>query len=251
MTEIQDSKITNPITNGQITILFRGKTFRGVSKSDYDDQIAAIHSVQKFVIMPIKRTFPDCNINIIICTYENELNIELAKILKTEYGHNVELFHIPNETTGQIYSYRCALRCIEEENEFVFILRPDLIFQKEIDLSRIDKDKVLFQWNLFTHYTIKRVPDQYQFVGGNVFDRYKELVLTKQIDTINPGTLHNLYNFLRSHGWSLDNISYLNYIENPNPNDPDCAIKGDPSNRLGNPMFNYTIKSKSIRRITN
>ena len=109
----------------------------------------------------------------------------------------------------------------------------------------------MFQWNLFTHYTIKRIPDQYQFIGGNVFDRYKELVLTKQIDTINPGTLHNLYNFLRSNDWELNNISYLNYIENPNPHDPNCAIKGDPSSHLGNPLFKYTIKNKDTRRITN
>ena len=249
--EIHDSKIITPITDGNITILFRGKTFRGVNKTDYDDQIAAVHSVEKFVITPIKRTFPNCNINVIICTYENKLNIELAKIFKQDYGHNVELFHIPNDVTGQIYSYKCALGCIQEENEFVFILRPDLIFQKEIDLSRADKDKILFQWNLFTHYAIKRVPDQYQFVGGNVFNRYKELVLNKKIDTINAGTLHNLYNFLIKYNWSLDNISYLNYIENPNPHDPNCAIKGDPSSHLGNPLFKYTIKNKDTRRITN
>ena len=58
--EICNSKIITPITKGNITILFRGKTFRGVNKSDYDDQIAAVHSVEKFVITPIKRTFPEC-----------------------------------------------------------------------------------------------------------------------------------------------------------------------------------------------
>jgi hypothetical protein len=250
MIEIRDSKIVSPITNGQITILFRGKTFRGTTQNDYDNQIAAIHSIEKYVLIPIERRFENCNVIIKICTYENDHNIDLVKIL-TDYGYTVDLIHIPKTPTGQIYSYRHALKCVDENNEFVLVLRPDLIFKNEIDFSRADKNKILFQWNLFTHYIIKRVPDQYQFIGGNVFDKYKDLVLNKKIDTINPGTLHNLYNFLVDHNWPLTDISFLNYIKNPNPNDPDCAIKGNPSNRLGNPMFNYTIESKTTRRITN
>ena len=243
--EIHDSKIITPITDGNITILFRGKTFRGANKSDYDDQIAAIHSVEKYILMPIKKQFPKCNINIKICTYEDDRNFEFINKFKGHYNYNVESMHLPKEPNGQIYSYKHAVKCIDDDNEFVFILRPDLIFQKEVDFSRADKSKILFQWNLFTHWEAKRVPDQYQFIGGNIIPEFKNLVLNKQIDTINPGTLHNLYNFLIEHfkgtRWSIANISYLNYIDQP---EKMTLLPG----ALGNPLFNYTIEETNKRR---
>jgi len=252
--EIPDSKLIEPIGNGTITILFRGRTFRGRGKEDYDDQVSAIHSISKFVINPIKKNFSECNVKIIICTYENKYNLDLVNILKN-YGYEVELLHMDNNITGQIYSYRQALTTINDDNEFIFILRPDLIFKKEIDFSRVDKNKILFQWNLFTFRgnanSPIRVPDQYQFVGGNVFEKYKDLIMNDKIDEFSGGTLHNLFNFLINNSWPLEEISYLNYIEDPNPQDVDCAIKGDPASRLGNPMFDYTIRNKSQRRITN
>ena len=76
--EIPDSKLIEPIGDGCITILFRGRTFRGRRKEDYDDQVSAIHSINKFVINPIRKNFPKCYIKIIICTYENEYNLDLV-----------------------------------------------------------------------------------------------------------------------------------------------------------------------------
>jgi hypothetical protein len=35
-------------------------------------------------------------------------------------------------------------------------------------------------------------------------------------------------------------IGYLNYIENPNPGEIKCLIRGNPHVFLGNPLFNYT-----------
>ena len=250
MKEIYDSPIITPITNGIITILFGGKTFRGTTHDDYNNQLIAIHSVEKYVLTPIKKQFPKCNINIKICTYEDDRNYKLVEIL-SNYNYNVKLIHLPKTPTGQIYSYKHAVSCIDNDNEFVLILRSDLIFKNKIDFSRADKSKILFQWNLFTHWITKRVPDQYQFVGGNMIPEFKNLVLNKKIDTINPGTLHDLYNFLIKYNWPLDNISYLNYIKNPNPDDPNCAIKGNPLNALGNPLFNFTINDTNMRRETN
>lgn len=245
ITEIQDNSIIAPISRGDITLLLRGKTFRGEGKDGYNKQIEAIHSIQKYIVTPLHNRFPDCEIHIKLCTYPHPQNIDLVNIL----GPNTELIELPENTSGQIYSYRQALKCINTLNEFVLILRPDLIFQKEVDFSRADKDKVLFQWNLFTRYDIKQVPDQYQFIGGNVFDTFKQLALTEELDAFNKkGTLHGLYNFLKAHKWEDKNIGFLNYIKNPNPNNPNCAIKGDPSNQSGNPMYKYTVDNKLKRR---
>ena len=257
-TEIEDSKVITPISNGNITILFRGRTFRGTNRdmskrteSDYQNQVIAIYTIQKYLIEPIQESFPGCRIKIILCTYKHVDNSVIVKFLEKDFGHDVELTELENEETGQIYSFRKSLELIKEPNEFVFILRPDLVFMQEVDFQRADKEKILFQWNLFTNWKAKRISDLYQFIGGNVFEKFRDLVVNKKFDNTNPGTLHNLYNFLIEEGFTENDISYLNYIKNPNPQDPDCLIKGNPNNGIGNPMFKLAISNKNLRRSTN
>ncbi len=257
-TEIQDTEIIAPIKNGTITILFRGRTFRGShrelnkrTETDYQTQMMAIYTIQKFLIEPIQERFPNCHVKIIFCTYKHVDNMAIVKFLEKDFGHSVELTEMENKETGQILSFRNAVELVKYPSEFVFILRPDLVFLQEVDFQRADKEKILFQWNLFTNWEVKRVSDLYQFIGGNVFEKFKDLVLNKKFDTMNPGTLHNLYNFLIQEGIQKNNISFLNYIKNPNPQDPECLIKGNQNNGIGNPMFKLAISNKKIRRSTN
>ena len=257
-TEIRDTKIIAPIKSGNITFLFRGRTFRGSNHNlnkrtehDFHSQILAIYTIQKYVIEPVKESFPNCQIKIIFCTYKHVDNKSLVQLLEKRFDHEVELTELENEQTGQIYSYRKALELVTLPNEFVFILRPDLIFMQEVDFQRADKAKILFQWNLFTNWEERRLSDLYQFVGGDVFETYKDLVLNKKFDYKEPGTLHNIYNFLIKEGFKTDDISFLNYIKNPNPQDPNCLIKGNQNNGIGNPMFKLAIPNTKVRRETN
>lgn len=257
-TEIRDTKIIAPIKSGNITFLFRGRTFRGSNRNlnkrtehDFQTQELAIYTIQKYVIEPVQESFPNCKIKIIFCTYKHVDNKSLVQLLEKGFDHEVELTELENDKTGQIYSYRKALELVTRPNEFVFILRPDLVFLQEVDFKRADKEKILFQWNLFTNWEVQRVSDLYQFIGGNIFEKFKDLVLNKKFDTMNPGTLHNLYNFLIEEGINKDNISFLNYIKNPNPQDPECLIKGNQNHGIGNPMFKLAISSAKVRRETN
>jgi len=249
--DLNEIPLSNPLspvnddTNNIFIILYRGDTFRkclnSSIKNDIKNQLVAIDSQIKHVINPLKKEFPKSCIKVNLSIFQHNYNNLIIKKFN-EQNIDLELNFVDKKSLpNQIETFKHILNNVNIENTFVLILRPDLVFLQNIDYKNIDQDKILFQWNLFTHWgKICRVPDQIHFIGGNVFNKFKKLILNNKPDNKYPNSLHNLFCFLIENNWNLKNISYLNYIKNPNPNQNDCKIKGNPNNSLGNPIFNYT-----------
>ena len=121
----------------------------------------------------------------------------------------------------------------------LLILRNDLCFIQDLDYSRISKDKILTQWNLFHSKSEKEMPDQIQFIGASLVNKFVNKINTNRIDTQWTGSLHNFYNYCVKH-FGEEQLSYLNYIEDPHPDKDRGRIKGNPSKKWGNPLYNYT-----------
>ena len=122
-----------------------------------------------------------------------------------------------------------------------------MYFIQDLDYTRKKNDNILFQWNLLHQKSTGEMADQIHFIGGDLVYEFINKVNKFQIDTKWSGTLHNLYNFCKIH-FGKENISYMNYIEDPIRNKDICDIRGNPMVRLGNPLYNYTRYVDSILR---
>ena len=224
--------------------ILRGDMFRGTKQN----QILGYNSIIEYVIKPSKLN--KSNIYIYVVTYYHKDNNIVYNIFK---DYNVKL--IIHEKKDQIYNYINSFNSIEieliDKTDFILILRNDLYFLDKIDYKNYDENKILFQWNLFLSFKEKYIADQIQFIGKNLIKKFIKLINTKNIDIPNLiiksklrgniiciGTLHNLYNFCNEN-FEYRELGYLNYIENPNPLDNECLIRGNPIHDLGNPLFNY------------
>ena len=212
-------------------IILRGETFRGT----FDNQIKAYQSIIKHVIQPLEIK----DILILVITYYHEDNSKIKNVFS---DYKYELIEI-NKNNSQVNNFiecvnRIPNKCLDD-CDFVLILRSDLYFLQDIDYTRANKNIILFQWNLFHCYATKEIADQIHYIGGNFIEKFKNLINNNMIDDKFTGTLHNLYNFCIKHFEKTD-ISYLNYIENPNPENVRCKIRGNPSVDNGNPLYNYT-----------
>lgn len=212
-------------------IILRGETFRGT----FENQIKAYQSIIKHVIQPLKIK----DILILVITYYHQDN---SKIKNVFFGFKYNLIEI-KKNESQVKNF---IECINQipnkflDNcHFVLILRSDLYFLQDIDYTRANKNVILFQWNLFHCYTTKEMADQIHYIGGNLIKKFKNLINNNIIDNNFTGTLHNLYNFCIKY-FDKNNISYLNYIENPDPENLICKIRGNPCKDNGNPLYNYT-----------
>ena len=226
-----------------MNIVLRGDMCRGCT---IDIQLRAYKSIITHVIKPLKLKCGD--INIIIVTYTNKYENIMKDIFK-DYNF---LYFIINRQ-DQVKNYINALNKIPEflinETNNLLILRSDLYFKQDIDYSRISKDKILVQWNLLHQKTTGEMADQIQFIGANLIHNFINKINTIRIDTNWAGTLHNFYNYCIEH-FGKEKISYLNYMEDPTPNNDRCEIRGNPrgrfkphslyKNELGNPLYNYT-----------
>ena len=226
-----------------MNIVLRGDICRGCS---IDIQIKAYKSIITDVIKPLKLKCGD--INIIIVTYTNKYENIVKDIFK-----DYNFFYFIINRKDQVENYINALNKIPEflinETNNLLILRSDLYFKQNIDYSRISKDKILVQWNLLHQKTTGEMADQIQFIGANLIHNFINKINTIRIDTNWAGSLHNFYNYCIEH-FGKEKISYLNYIEDPTPNNDRCEIRGNPrgrfkphssyKNELGNPLYNYT-----------
>jgi len=212
-------------------IILRGDTFRG-NKIEY--QLKAYELIIKHVIKPLKID----NIYIILCTYKNINNEKIKNIF---INYKFQLIEIEKSESQTINFIKC-INIIPDNLlnicDFVLILRNDLYFLMDIDYTRSDKNKILFQWNLFHDYITNEVADQIHYIGGNLIHKFKKIINENIIDKRFTGTLHDLYNFCLEY-FNVNEISYLNYLENPNPSDVRCKIRGNPSVDFGNPIYNY------------
>uniref|UniRef100_A0A6C0LJX3 Uncharacterized protein n=1 Tax=viral metagenome TaxID=1070528 RepID=A0A6C0LJX3_9ZZZZ len=229
-------------------IVLRGDLCR---ECTIDIQLRAYKSIVTHVIKPLNKNCKD--INVIIATYNDEYENKVKDIFK---DYNCFYFIIINEKC-QVINYINAVNQIPEflmnETSNLLILRSDLVFKQNIDYSRISQYKILTQWNLLHQKTTGEIADQIQFIGGNLIRHFINKINTIRLDTRWPGTLHNFYNYCVEH-FGKENVSYLNYIEDPTPNEDRCEIRGNPrgrfkpdvsyKNELGNPLYNYTRYEK-------
>lgn len=213
-------------------IVLRGDTFRGT----IGNQIKAYKSIIDHVIKPLN--IPDKNVYIYIVTYAHPYNY-----IPYEIFRNYNVKKTVHAKTTQPANFITSINMVDDGVidicDFIIIMRNDLYFLKDLDYTRLSPDKFLFQWNLFHQRSTGEYADQILCVGKTLIKKFRDKINQERIDVNWPGTLHNLYNFCSTH-FGEENISYLNYIENPNPDDDICKIRGNPSAQLGNNLYNYT-----------
>ena len=224
-------------------ILLRGDICRNCT---IDIQIRAYESIINHVIKPLNLKCND--INVIIATYTNNFE-QCAKEIFKDYNFFYFIINRKNQVENYINSLNIIPEFLINEKNNILILRSDLSFKQDIDYSRISKYKILMQWNLLHKKTTGEMADQIQFIGGNLLHNFINKINTIRIDTKWANTLHNLYNYGIEH-FGKENISYLNYMKDPTPNNDRCEIRGNPrgkfkphvsyKNELGNPLYNYT-----------
>jgi len=210
-------------------IFLRGETFTGT----FNNQIKAYYSIIEHVIKPMKKN----NIYIYLITYPNENN-NLIKNIFNDY--NFKLIEI-KKTISNITNFVNSINKIPDDlldkADYVLILKNDLYFLQDIDYSRATKDNILFQWNLFHNFNTREMPDNVYYIGGNLIKKFKFLINNYKIDYKYKNTLYDMYNFCVRH-FNISNISYLNYIKNPNPNNKICLIRDNSNIKWGNPLYN-------------
>jgi hypothetical protein len=213
-------------------IIIRGDTFRC---NKVDTQLKVYDSIIEHVLKPLKIN----DIQIKIVTFYHKHN---GVIPEKFNEYNFELIIIEKDA-NQCKNFVKAINKVYDDKPtdcyFFLILRNDLYFLRDLDYTRISRDKILFQWNLHLDYETFESPDQIHFIGGNLLDKFVDCINRNEIDTNWKMTLHNLYNFCVEH-FGEDNISYLNYIENPNPGEKRCKIRCNPLVDMGNPLCNYS-----------
>tara|TARA_Y100000389_G_scaffold64649_1_gene60710 strand:+ start:2469 stop:3410 length:942 start_codon:yes stop_codon:yes gene_type:complete len=240
------------IDKDSYVFILRGETLRSCS---IDIQKEAYQNIIKHIIKPLNVS--DDKIFIKIHTFSNSNNEVLCKVFK---NYNVELFEV-RKVYKQVKNFVNACKTVRkrlyQKCRFVMILRSDLYFFNDVDFTRTTPDNICFQWNLFHNKKQLEMADQYICVGGNLYEEFLKLISIVKIDTRWANSLHNLYNVcLKNFG--EEKLSYLNYIEDPEPKNNLCIIRGNPQGRFfpfryvekkriqfntkdkGNPLYNYT-----------
>ena len=154
-------------------------------------------------------------------------------------------------------------RGIESGYDGVLILRSDLAFISNLCVKNFSKYKILFQWNLLHNKYTLEVPDQIHFIASiplkklykasiknvnklviinsDIFvESLNELrhISTCDIDKYWAGTLHNFLRFCLLN-LEINQIGFMNYIEDPNIKKVISEIRGDPNSKKGNPLYTW------------
>lgn len=237
-----------------MNILLRGDICRGCSIAIQNE---TCKSIITHVIKPLNISCKD--INVIIVTFNKDYEKYAKDIFKDYNLFFLTIDRDHSQVTNYINSLNIIIPILRKENKNLIILRNDLYFKRDIDYSRISKDKILMQWNLLHQKSTGEMADQIQFIGGNLIPYFINRINTIKIDTKWPNTLHNFYNYCIEH-FGKEKISYLNYIEDPAPNNDICEIRGwnggsggrflpDSAleNELGNPLYTYTRHEAETR----
>ena len=140
------------------------------------------------------------------------------------------------------------VRIAQEMGLSALITRADLIFKKEADASRFQKNMMLFQWNVFHDYVSKEIPDQVHYIGSDLLPQLAPILsfaptrLGVLPNKSGAGTLHNIYNVLMHDGVDKSSISYLYYF-NLNGNDYEesmCLLRGNSNRSKIQGFYDYT-----------
>ncbi len=235
-------------------LLLRGETFRTGffkynkkeeqfmnCKNIFKNQMLAFDSIIKHVIIP----WAVKNIKVYIITHHNDYikDVDIKNAIIEKFKPYNCVFLVKPKLRDQVLNFKQSINMIDSYDlnccNGLMIVRSDLFFFQSIDYTRANKDVICFQWNLFIEKTQSLIADQIHFIGGNLVNKFKDLINNEKIDIKVPGTLHAMPIVFRKH-FKLEQISYLNYIEDPHPDSKECRIRGNPSKELGNPLYNYT-----------
>lgn len=211
-------------------VLLRGDVFRG----KHENQYLAYKSIKKHVLEPLL----DKSLIIYIVTFNSDRKAEIE-----EFFSDYEIYYVTIPRNDQVCNFVNSINSIKEEHieicEYLIILRSDLYFYKDIDYTNANENRICFQWNLFHDENTNEMADQIHLIGGSLLYRYKDVINKHKIDVCWEHSLHNMFNFCLEH-FSVYDLSYLNYIENPNPKSTKCTIRGNPRIQSGNPLYTYT-----------
>ncbi len=262
ITEIKCSPVQSEFKNKKLLIILRGETFRDNNRCDLTSKYTKLSSQEycvkqfiKHVLLVIKKKYPDLNIEVRLITYPHPKNIVLKEIINKYALCKLEELEKSknNQVTTFLHSMKTA---IEEKVAAVLIIRVDIAFINDLCVDNFCQNKVLFQWNLLHNKKTLEVPDQIHFIGSNVISklyksslspRRKFVVLAGDDNTLKlqptclldqrwEGTMHNFL-FFCLQSLNLNQIGYLNYLEDPDIKKIECDVRGHPNSRMGNPLY--------------
>ncbi len=239
----------------KLNILLRGDTFKTWPKNenmpDETDQTSinlqmeGYKSMIKYILEPLKNKY---DISIIVVAYKNINNHFIANIFQ-----GFKYYYIEIEKTTQVKGFVKSLTIPYKFNLFenrvgVLILRNDLMFKKYLNFTELNPNKILFQWNLLHDKIEREMADQFQFIGGNMLKFFVYKINIHKINVKWGDTLHNLLNYCIQH-FGPKSVGFLLKIEDPNPTENWCEIRGNPKGQWdltqnkyigkGNDIFNY------------
>jgi hypothetical protein len=156
-------------------IVMRGATFRVSAEL----QERAFCSFSRHVVEPLKKAYALSSVHVHLCVRPHKDNDQIMKNAEKYFGVAMEdvSFREVSKTeqplqTGQ---YKTCLDDVPNDAGFALILRPDLIFQENLNFGRaVSPDRFYFQWNLFQNCKKLEVPDQIHFIGGNMIKEFKD-----------------------------------------------------------------------------
>jgi hypothetical protein len=266
--EIPKFEVEEPITNENIYVVIRGETFRNITnKRILYKQMDSIKKIYEHVIKPIKTKYINSTIKILFIVPEKDLNNQIINYFK-KYDIEIISYQYKNHYPTQIKSFQHALNItdnhiktdLEKDNKslgFVLFIRPDIYFRQNLSFDNADKNKVLFVWNIFMRKLKKSVPDQIQFVGGNMFHKFKDIICNYYIKGNN---LHKLYIIFLVF-FKFHNLSYMNFVDDPAPEFDYTVIKENSNHNIIGiyPTFIYenhyedpnVLKEEFIKKDTN
>jgi hypothetical protein len=239
MKKFQTIKDHNQLSNIKYLNLFlRGSIFR----TTYNDQQKCIKSIFRILLKDLIRK--KITIRLFLTNYKTDKTNILLNIIKKNFnGKIINIQFEKKKIRNQSSSFVEILKIAKNFKGSALIIRPDLIYSKEIKHTRLHKDYFLFQWNHFHDFAIKEVPDQLHFVGENMIKK-TYLLCKKNINKLgllpnNTGqhTLHNLYNILEK---NFVNISYIFYISNVTYNGSVCYLRGNSHYSKISHFYKYT-----------
>lgn len=225
--------------NGNLLIVLRGETFRSRIFSE-NIQIYCIETFIKYVLKPIKETYPDLQIAVHFLVYPHFKNYKLVNIISKHCSCSIS--SLSRKEDNQISTFiKCIDEGINKNVDGLLITRVDLAFLQNLNPKNFCKSKILFQWNLLHDNYTKEMADQIHFLGSETFKPIYKESLKNKIDEEWPRTLHNLLRFSLKI-FPKNKIGFLNYIEDPNPNrkNSKVEIRGNPMVELGNPLYLYS-----------
>ena len=250
--------------SGNLLIVIRGHTFRKCKLKLFDKfkfidiflsytqlfteyiQIYCIKTLIKHVIKPIKKTYPNLQISVQFLVYPNINNLKLVKLI-SKYCE-CKITNLSKIEDNQLTTFmKCLNEGIKNNVDGLLIIRPDLAWIQDFDPRNFCNSKILFQWNLLHDNTSLEIADQIHFLGKKTLKPIYQEALQNPIDEKWPGTLHNLLNFAIKI-ISQDNVGYLNYIADPNPNRKNSTveIRGNSQKMMGNPLYLYSTEIRKI-----